>query len=420
MSNQQKRYKTRSRKKPIFSDKKSGNSAVGIIIMIVLLAAMVFIGYSVGKPIVDYFSGRPANTVPDDPPLPSDDDNTHQPVSTAPEPDEEEPISTTEQTASVEPAPQPHTTDDANILYVKYPGKNGGAYDTLVSERIKYAAENNFSGICIELVADGGEVLYNTQSELALLSEAIAPNGITSLNEAADYAKASGLTVYARVSALSDHLASWYDKGVAYMIEGSISRWLDNAIDKGGKPWLSPFEQKSKDYIAGFVAEISSAGFDGIILGEVEFPDFRKGDLDYIGDRVKSTTRYKALGEFSSYAFASAGEGRQTFIEIDAADIISGKAEILTAPDTIGTKNIYVRFSPTELGTRVTKADGSVISFEGLSSAYTLKAVMQTVNEELSGSGLTAIPIISGCEIDDSMRMVLDELNLGDNVIIEE
>ena len=44
MSNQQKRYKTRSRKKPIFSDKKSGNSAVEIIIMIVLLAAMVFIG----------------------------------------------------------------------------------------------------------------------------------------------------------------------------------------------------------------------------------------------------------------------------------------------------------------------------------------------------------------------------------------
>ena len=86
MSNQQKRYKTRSRKKPIFSDKKSGNSAVGIIIMIVLLAAMVFIGYSVGKPIVDYFSGRPANTTPDNPPPPVEGD-THLPVTTAPEQD---------------------------------------------------------------------------------------------------------------------------------------------------------------------------------------------------------------------------------------------------------------------------------------------------------------------------------------------
>ena len=104
MSNQQKRYKTRSRKKPIFSDKKSGNSAVGIIIMIVLLAAMVFIGYSVGKPIVDYFSGRPANTTPDNPPPPVEGD-THLPVTTAPEQDEADP--TSEPTASSEPRSSP-------------------------------------------------------------------------------------------------------------------------------------------------------------------------------------------------------------------------------------------------------------------------------------------------------------------------
>ncbi len=417
MSNQQKRYKTRSRKKPIFSDKKSGNSAVGIIIMIVLLAAMVFIGYSVGKPIVDYFSGRPANTAPDNPPPPAEGD-THLPVTTAPEQDGADP--TSEPTASSEPAPQPQPTEARNILYVAYPGKSGADYDMLVAERVKYAAEHNYSGICIELVADGGAVLYNTQSELAALAEAIAPNGISNLKEAADYAKTSGLTLYARVSALSDHLASWYDKGVAYMIQGSTSRWLDNALSSGGKPWLSPFEQKSRDYIAGFVKEISDAGFDSIILGEVEFPDLRKKDLDYIGDRVKSQTRYKVLGEFSSYAIASFGEGKQSFVELDAGDIISGKAEILKAPDQIGTKNIYVRFNPTELGVRVTRSDGSVVSFEGLSSAYILKAVMQTVNDELSGSELTAIPIISGCEIDDSMQRIIAELGLGDNVIIEE
>ena len=130
--------------------------------------------------------------------------------------------------------------------------------------------------------------------------------------------------------------------------------------------------------------------------------------------------RRKRAVPWGSPFFASVGEGKQTFVELDAGDIISGKAEILKAPSEIGTKNIYVRFSPTELGTRVTKADGSVISFEGLSAAYTLKAVMQTINEELSGSELTAIPIISVCEIDDSMRKVITELELGDNVIIEE
>lgn len=418
MSNQQRKYRTKNRKKPIFSDKKSGSSAVGIIIMIVLLAAMVFIGYSVGKPIVDYFSGRPANTNPVSPDPPVDPAVTEDTQATEPSPSSTVP----EQTAQDEPkpAPDPEPVKPANILYIAYPGKDGASYDSLVSSKIDYAVQNNYSGVCIELVADGGAVLYNTQSELAALAEAIPANGLASLSKTVEDIKAAGLNPYARVSALSDHLASWYDKGVAYMIQGSTSRWLDNAIASGGKPWLSPFEQKSKDYIAGFVSEITSAGFEGIVLGEVEFPELRKKDLDYIGDRVKSQTRYKALGEFSSYVLANAGEGKLTYIELDAGDIIAGKAEILKAPDAIGTKNIYIKFSPTELGTRVTKADGSIISFEGLSAPYILKAVMQTVNDELTGSGLTAIPIISGCAIDDSMRKIIDEMNLGDNVIIQE
>ncbi len=418
MPNQQKKYRTRSRKKPIFSDKKSGNSAVGIIIMIVLLAAMVFIGYSVGKPIVEYFSGRPANTEPDGDAQPIEPVTPPQTDKPDPEPTASEQVSAVSDDTQTTPDPEP--IEPKNILYIAYPGAEGASYDSLIASKIAYALDNNYSGICIELVANGGAVAYNTQSELAALAEAIPSNGIANLSATVEDIKAAGLIAYARVSALSDHLASWYDKGVAYMIQGSTSRWLDNALSSGGKPWLSPFEQRSKDYIAGFAKEISEAGFEGIILGELEFPELRRKDLEYIGDSVKSQTRYKALNDFAQYIINAYGAGKQAIIEVDAADVISGKAEILKSGGELCTKNIYIRFNPTELGTRVTRPDGSVVSFEGLSPAYTLKAVMQTVNDRLSGLELTVIPIISGCEIDEGMEKIIAELNLGDNVIIEE
>ena len=55
MSN--KRYKVK-KDKPIFNTRKQGSSLLGIIIMVILLAALVFVGYSVGKPILEYFSGE--------------------------------------------------------------------------------------------------------------------------------------------------------------------------------------------------------------------------------------------------------------------------------------------------------------------------------------------------------------------------
>lgn len=407
----QKKYRSR-KNKPIFSEKKRGNSFIGIFLMLFLLGAMVFIGYSVGKPIVEFFGGRePINddqgtfaTLPTDSKEQDKSSNETEPtVKTDPPP-------ATVITPSTDPEDEQPKAVQRGTLFVSYPSGNSGSYEEYVLDKIEYAENNGYSGICIELIADGGRILFNTDDELAAAAQAVDPNGISDLALVVKTAQDAGLKPYARISALSDHIASWYDKSVSYMIEGSISRWLDNGINSGGKPWLSPFEQRSKDYIGGLCREISFAGFEGLVAGEMEFPDFRQRDLDYIGSRVKTADRYKALLDFAETVFNSFGSSKEFILEVDIEDIVSGREEILSHSSQLCTKNIYIRFDPAKIGLRIKRSDGSEISLEGLSDANILKVLLRHVGEKLEGSGLMVVPIISGCEIDESMTAVLEEV----------
>ena len=391
--------------------------------MLLLLAAMVFIGYSVGKPIVEFLGGREPAVNGEDLPADSPDLSDEQPKTEEVTKNAEPPAKTEPTVTETAPASQPEEVKPAakagGVFFISFP--ESGSYQEYVLDKIDYAKENGYSGICVELIADGGGVLFNTQNELAVAAQAVNPNGIGDLAAVVKAAQDAGLKPYARISALSDHIASWYDKSVSYMIEGSISRWLDNGINSGGKPWLSPFEQRSKDYIGGLCREISEAGFEGLIAKDMEFPKFRQRDLDYIGSKVKSADRYKALVDFSETVYNSFGTAKEFLIEADIEDIVSGSDELLCHSQELCTKTVYINFDPERIGLRIRRTNGDEISLEGLDNANILKVLLRHVGERLEGSGLTVLPVISGCEVDDSMIAVLEDMGFDpENVAVLE
>lgn len=403
-----KKYKVKRRSKPIFNTKQQGNSYLGILFMIIILLALVFVGYSVGKPIMDFING--ADEVIDD-----------NPASSVSEPEPATTPDSSESTAESEPVPEtpdePEITAPKNILFINIPD-DGSSYDEYLASKIDYAIKNNYSGVCVELIAEGGIIGYNTSVVTAKEAEAVSESGIVSLKQTVSDIAAAGLTPYARISALSDNIASWYDKGLAYMIEGSDSRWLDNKLDKGGKPWISPFSDGAREYIGGLVKEISQAGFAGIFAGELEFPEMRSSDLNYIGDKVKSKERYKELIGFGEELFNSFGTAKEFYIEVNAEDIISGKAEVLSNPEELFVKTIYVNFNPQKIGRRISRPDGTEVSFDGLNDTYMLKTVFRLVNSSLDGSDLKIIPKINGCEITSDLLEALKDMGYGEENVI--
>ncbi len=405
------RYKVK-KNKPIFNTRKQGNSYIGILIMVVLLAALVFIGYSVGKPIVEYFSDR----TPDSPDVqdqqPGVSVDTGDNPSTQPAEDTDPPQSTESEEIPVEPVAK------KDILYISYPDGGTASYESYILSELE-ANGSGYYGVCIDLVLDGGQVMFATSNELAVSAGAVSPAAIQDLSSVVSAISDAGLVPYARISSLSDHIASsWNDKSLSYMIEGSDSRWYDNSVANGGKPWLSPFSGSAAEYINSLCSEISSAGFAGLIAGELEFPPFRESDLNYIGQSVKSADRYTALVDFSSGMFDSFGTAKEFYIEVSARDIIAGEAEILSDPSALCTSRIYVRFDPAEIGMRISRADGTEVSFEGLAGEYLLKTVFMLVDESLEGSGLEAVPLIEGCEMSEEMYDMLDEMGYEDAQVI--
>lgn len=371
-------------KKPMFKKRRSpARTVLNVILVILLLGAIAFLGYSVGKPITEYLGNR--------------DSKQSEPVGSEPEQDSSPKTTPTsektpETTAATE-APAPPEAEKKGILFVAAPTTKG--FDEWLDEWIEYAVSGDYYGLALDLVADGGKIGFATQNTLAVSSGAVAQNGIADLRAAADRISEAGLLPYARVSLLSDHIASWFDKSVCYLFDNSTSTWLDDSVSNGGRPWISAFSQSAKTYISSLVTEISGAGFAGIIAGEVEFPPFRSSDLSYIGQSVKNPERYLALAEFSNAVQDALGSAKSYAVEIDAEDIISGKSELLKALSTLNAQTVYVRYDSAAVGLRIEKSDDTAASYEGLSENDKMTVVMRSVREIL-GDGKTVQAAVTG------------------------
>ncbi len=391
--------------------RKKGNSVLGIIFMIVLLAALVFVGYSVGKPIVEFFSGERSSPTA----------TTDAQTSEAAETEAATTAATSETTEATTSEPEPTVAVGTNIYYISY-SSDISDYESYVYSAIDYAAENGYIGVCVELIAEGGTVTYSSANTTATESGAVISGGISDLSDLVSTITDLGLTAYARISTLSDNIASTYDKSLAYMISGTDTRWYDDNTANGGKPWISPYSSSATEYITDLVSEISDAGFVGLIAGEIEFPPFRNSDIRnyFAGTDVATSTRYETLISFAETVYNSFGSAKEFYIEVDAEDIISGDAEILTDTDSLCTSVIYVNFNPDNIGTRISRADGTEVSFEGLNTAYLFRTVFNLVEESLEGTGVTIIPKITGCEITEDLLDAVELMGYDSSVIIQE
>ena len=387
--------------KPLFKKRRTpARTALNIVLTVLLLVGLAFLGYSVGKPIMKFVQdrdGRPSQT---------ENRQTEEAVTTA------EPTVTTaptEESAETTEEPEPEPIVKKNILFVSAP--SGAGFDSYLDERIAYASENGYMGIAVDLLSDGGMINFATANERALLAEAVLPSGISSLAEAVGKINDAGLKAYARLSLLTDHKLSYIDKGVCYLFENSTSSWYDNSVSNGGKPWISAFSESAREYISGIAKEISDAGFEGIIAGEIEFPPFRRSDLSYVGAMVQSADRYTALVDFSN-AVQSAVSQKEYYPEIDAQDIIAGSAEVLKGADSLNFTAIYIKYDSAAVGERIVKSDETEVSYTGLSPEAKATVVFRSVAQTLSGKKI--IPAIT----DRSLIPTLVELGYDETEIL--
>ncbi len=376
-SNKRKHYK-----KP----KTKGQKIASWIAVILIMAVLVFVGYSICDPVVNFInSWKNRDNITIDEIMPVESQTTEQAVTEASSVTESEVTTTVTEAAS---------SESYFALEIK-----GGEILTPaeLSAAARKASELGCSAAVIELKAAGGAFYYQTYSEIAALSEDSIKSTLPA-QQLAGTLKGMGIIPIARVNLLNDNNRYDYPDGTricSYKFASDNSNWLDNRPTNGGKPWLSPFDTDTQEYLRSLADEIYSAGFELVICDGVIFPPFHNSDLNYIGDIVKSADRYKALINSVDIVKKSADEaGGRTALSVSAKDIINGTAEVFK-PDELTVDTICVEYYPSDFSGTIV-VENSEIDLSKLSEAEKAVTVMNAVR--LKSGSLNIVPVLHGSE----------------------
>lgn len=370
-----------------------------VLLFIIILAALVFVGYSVGKPIHKYFTERDANS--------SAEENTAPWT----------PPAVTEETEASESGGEEDTEEDTDSS--NEPKADFSAYQlpesALNSEAdLKKALENikgsGYTAAVVTLKAEGGKICYKTTSEMAL-SDDDAAVGTMFAGQIASMIRSEGFVPIAKINLLEDHNLYGESKKGSYRFENSTSTWLDNSVENGGKPWLSPFDTDTQSFAAYLANEASGGGFDYIVFDGLVFPPFRSSDLNYIGSSVKAADRYKSLISLADIsAKAAETNGSTAVITISAGDVLRGTSEVFK-PAELTVKTISAEYFPSELdGTAV--INGEEVALADMTAYDRATAVFSEI-KRLAGEDFTIIPALrqsdfSQADFNDTISALMD------------
>lgn len=330
------RYKTRfERAKGFFRN-------TGAVIMTIAgVAVLVFVGYSVGGPVMKFLEEKKliipageASSAASTEQLPTE---TAAFSGTDPLPAESEPESITE-TQAPEPSAQ-----QMQGYYLETAA--------LLSENTLQAAiasvPDGVTHVVVPLKAAGGKLYYTSALPDAETCGAVA--GTMPLETIYSTISALGYIPAASINALEDSIYPQAFKEAGYQIAGTQERWLDASPEDGGRPRMSPFSSAAAQYLADITGEVAAAGFSLIFCEGLTFPDFSEDDLLMLDPRAGAPDRGSAL-VVTANAMQEAAGNAQFYIRLDGADIISGGAEIHKSGKPLNTDGYLVALNDTTRG----------------------------------------------------------------------
>ena len=341
-------YTYHARNRRVFSPYHPVRSAIGTGVTLVLIAVLGFVGYHVVGPIVTRLNAEAESptTTPD--PFFAEVSETDpqpgtetQPTATEPEQTSAATTTTTTVTTEITTTPAPVQTRFAEGVTVAYLAQADvlADLDTLEAEAARLAGQG-YHAMLLPLKQTGGMLQYASSNEKAQTCGASNQNKLT-LREIQNAAKRYDISCMALMSTLEDRMYPSYFSDGSYMFQDGSTRWLDDKPDEGGKPWLDPFTDGARKYLADLAAEIADSGMSGVICTDTVFPHFFNSDTDHLGKRIQDPAkRQDALVSTLNAIADAAPDAACCMIDLSAA--VSGGEEGFV-PDKLRMKSACVR-----------------------------------------------------------------------------
>lgn len=331
----------------LYNKRKSKKKQVlTIVITVVVACALGVLGFGLGKPLLEYFSGK-SNI--------SDNSSAWAP-SESEESSSEASLESSSGTSS-EPLPEP-LPEMTDIYFLP---EDAALSTASLNSALAAAKTAGAKTVAVVLKNETGNFLYN--SAIKSLASRDIITGTLSAEQICKAIKDAGFVPAAKISTLKDRLCGYKDvTDGGYRIAGSGVTWHDDRDEKGGKPWLSPFKTQTLQFIGEITEELSAAGFRHIIAVNTMFPKFHREDIStYLSDLPLSDNkaRLEALGNAVNSAKAGAEKnGAALWLEISGESVIAKNklctdAEICADSETMAAVKIIVDYTPSEAASEV-------------------------------------------------------------------
>ncbi len=390
------RKKKLFRPKRRYKIKRRNDNIIKIVTGVAAVAVLVFVGYSAAGPVSRYLEER-ANQTETQPWTPENTDTAQTEESL---PDIVTEISDTQaevsETAPAETsAPEVTETSASETKAVTEPApeiKSGGAAymisaeDMADTDSLEAALDDirnsGCSAVIFPMKTEGGIFNYNTDIDFVdtVIDGDDPIHSELTAEEIAQAAESRGLRPVALISVLKDNnrYGDYRDGSYRSMDD---STWLDTSPEKGGKPWISPFDPVAREYLCDIVTELGEAGFGEIIADDFIFPEFRSSDIELLGEQVSPySDRYLALTELA-VMMTEAGNDADTrvMLRITANSVIKGYSELFH-PEELEGCTVMIDYSENNISRTMISNDEEII-LDDLDEHDKVSAVFAEVTE---------------------------------------
>lgn len=312
----------------------------GAVVTTLLLAGVLyFVGYSVGKPVLEFLQERKVLSVP------GQGTQATEPRFQASPSSQEEILSETQAPAETEPE------ETVPLIAPEAPEFRGYllAVSSLTSEAVLQAAleavPEGATHILVPLKTAGGSLYYATTLEDAGKNGAV--KAVMPLEKIYELTAARGAEPVAVVNVLEDQLYPASFSLAAYHFVESEEVWRDAPEEAGGKPWLSPFSELTVEYLSKLTGEIAGAGFTSVLCEGLRFPEFPEGTP--LEEAYTSPDRYTALVRVVE-AMQNAAPDVKFYLEIDGMRALNNQSDALRASEQLSAEAVMVTVNSATAG----------------------------------------------------------------------
>ncbi len=263
------------------------------VLFVLVIALLVFVGYSISGPLVNLFKGE----------------KTERPGSSSSQASSA--LSVSSEVSKDEPE-----TVQVDLMAAYLPQTTAKNTENL-SAYLEKVKSLGYNAVVLSLKDEDGTIYYKTTNEIAAAVGAVSTEPIENLSEIVAKIKDASLIPVAEINAFKDRIATKNaDAKIQYAGQEGWS-WLDA---ENGKPWLNPYSTTAQGYVTSLACELADFGFENVMVSSVMFPSVHRLVSTNFGPLEATVSHKDILSQYTADLKSALNQkGAKLLLSYDAA-----------------------------------------------------------------------------------------------------